>query len=615
LLPARHAVFPARHAVFPARVVFVAGDHLYYYYYYYVLLPNIYGCPILPLCHVRIKFSMQSEYSKVLNIIASNSNRVEIDSRLKSLGVPGVTSHYHALRYLEMKAPVYVPSVVEYHVCKNDCVVFCKDFANLSSCPACGSPRFDLDGSPVRIFPYIPMTPRLRRMYGSEKWSKMIQDQFDRSTESKTFSDVHDGDLYKSVTSKFEYSKYTPPFFFGVDGITMDSQKELSVDPIALVNLFLPPELRTKSSFTTLAGLTPPDASNIKIFMQILLEEISAGFNLFDVLTGQWHHCQPILLFGTFDMRALPKATMGNQTPSKFACHHCHFKGTWCTAAHTTVYMGHQIFSSNAVVRERGYKHLPAGCIYKSPVAPVPPKRTKAELKAAGILADASPLPSSHKSHPCKKHFQQSSCYFAEYLEYWDPTVCLAYDNIHGFKNKGVDWAFFATGKDQSSKVKRKALKAQKFTARTGLQAAGYVLTQEERDFVTASCKSHRIPRSFGSSLRPFLIPDHISFLKCHDWKMVFSKLGVYHMRQAYLKQPAYRRWFFQMCNWSFNVHRRSYSLQDTFLWEEDIAVIISDAEGLYPTKFATCVTHYLVHIPAQLRNLGPLLCWGMYGY
>jgi hypothetical protein len=68
------------------------------------------------------------------------------------------------------------------------------------------------------------------------------------------------------------------------------------------------------------------------------------------------------------------------------------------------------------------------------------------------------------------------------------------------------------------------------------------------------------------------------------------------------------------MCNWSFNVHRRTYSRHDTVLWEEDIAVILSDAEGLYPTKFATCVTHYLVHIPFQLRNLGPLLCWGMYG-
>jgi hypothetical protein len=85
-------------------------------------------------------------------------------------------------------------------------------------------------------------------------------------------------------------------------------------------------------------------------------------------------------------------------------------------------------------------------------------------------------------------------------------------------------------------------------------------------------------------------------------------------MRRAFLDRPRYRAWFFSFCLWSFNVHRRCYSLADTFIWEKDIARLLSDAETLYPTRWSTGATHYLVHIPMGLRTRGPLLCWGMYG-
>ncbi len=54
----------------------------------------------------------------------------------------------------------------------------------------------------------------------------------------------------------------------------MDAKQKLSVTPIALVNLFLPPEIRTKSEYTLLAGLIPPNPNNVKIFMQPLLDEL-----------------------------------------------------------------------------------------------------------------------------------------------------------------------------------------------------------------------------------------------------------------------------------------------------------------------------------------------------
>ena len=55
------------------------------------------------------------------------------------------------------------------HVCKNNCVLFRKDYANLSECPKCKSSRWK-DGDAVKRNPHnvlrhFPITPRLQRLF------------------------------------------------------------------------------------------------------------------------------------------------------------------------------------------------------------------------------------------------------------------------------------------------------------------------------------------------------------------------------------------------------------------------------------------------------------------
>jgi hypothetical protein len=87
------------------------------------------------------------------------------------------------------------------------------------------------------------------------------------------------------------------------------SKRKLSVEPLALVNCYIPSHLRTKSSYTILAGLVPPNSQNLAIFMQPLLEELSVEFSVFDVLTGDVHNARAIMLFGCFDYAAIPNVT------------------------------------------------------------------------------------------------------------------------------------------------------------------------------------------------------------------------------------------------------------------------------------------------------------------
>ena len=82
-----------------------------------------------------------------------------------------------------------------------------------------------------------------------------------------------------------------------MDGITFDSNGQKSIEPIAVVNLFLPKEHRTKSRFTMLSGITPVNAKNVKVFLQPLLEEFAATSSVYDVLDDQYHDFRPIMIF------------------------------------------------------------------------------------------------------------------------------------------------------------------------------------------------------------------------------------------------------------------------------------------------------------------------------
>ena len=72
--------------------------------------------------------------------------------------------------------------------------------------------------------------------------------------------------------------------------------------------------------------MIPPNSKNIEIFLEPLLEEFTTPFDVVDAVDGLTHPCFPVLLFGVFDLKALPKATCGQPAPAKYACHECDFK-------------------------------------------------------------------------------------------------------------------------------------------------------------------------------------------------------------------------------------------------------------------------------------------------
>ena len=381
-------------------------------------------------------------FCRMMELVSSNRTEKELEWELQYLKIPGLVTKANALSWLHKNLPCGVSRIIEFHCCPNDHLLFYKDFAKDTRCKVCNAARYRKDGkTPVRVYPYIPLADRFRRFYKSLEWSKKFDHQFKRTSKDGYFTDIADGELFKNITTSIPFSKYTPPLFFGVDGITMDGKKTKTLEPLALVNLFLPPHERTKSAYHILSGLLPENASNVKVFMQPLLDEIAEGFNVQDACDGKWHRCKPILLFGVFDTRGLPKITLGNQTPSKYACHVCHHKGIWSKVAHTTVYPGHFSFccSEAEEIRKDSFKTLPLNHEAKAFTDEPPALRTQEELVAAGKLADAATVLPDKPNHPCKIHFQQHSTYIDQYFPYWCGRDCVCYDPMHAFMNKGIN--------------------------------------------------------------------------------------------------------------------------------------------------------------------------------
>ena len=89
--------------------------------------------------------------------------------KLLSLALPACnelpSSYNEAKKYLRELGLGYD----SIHVCKNNCVLFRKEYEKSSECPVCGESRWkDSDGRkrvPQKVLRHFPLIPRLKRMF------------------------------------------------------------------------------------------------------------------------------------------------------------------------------------------------------------------------------------------------------------------------------------------------------------------------------------------------------------------------------------------------------------------------------------------------------------------
>jgi hypothetical protein len=176
--------------------------------------------------------------------------------------------------------------VQKHDCCINDCIIFrdCQEgnFKELSECPECNEARYH-PGSEVarKVFKYIPLEPRLKRMFRNQKVSSDLQSHLTSNTSTTCISDIHQSQPWMSMyhaAGPFQGDACGISLSVCTDGMNPFSKEKVaySMSPIVLTILNLPRHTRNLPGSMLLVGIIPgnKEPSNMDPYLDILVDEI-----------------------------------------------------------------------------------------------------------------------------------------------------------------------------------------------------------------------------------------------------------------------------------------------------------------------------------------------------
>ena len=169
----------------------------------------------------------------------------------------------------------------EYHCCINDCIIFRDAYKDHDECPECNEPRYVEGGKiPRKKFKYLPLGPRLHRLFGSSDTSQLLQNHMTSDMTTKV-SDLHDTDVWKnrySAEGPFAGDSRGLSLAICADGTNPFSKEKTSYSmwPILISILNLPSHLRRQPGYLQLVGIIPGrnEPKNTDPYIEILVEEL-----------------------------------------------------------------------------------------------------------------------------------------------------------------------------------------------------------------------------------------------------------------------------------------------------------------------------------------------------
>ena len=170
-----------------------------------------------------------------------------------------------------------------FDVCPNDCVIFQNELAEVDMCPKCDAHRYKSTGNniPVRRFHYLPLGPRLERLFGTSNLAQLVQAHKTLPVPSTLF-DIPDSPMWRSTYSHSGVFGGDPrgiSLSLCTDGVNPYSHLRCSYSmwPIVLSLLNLPRNIRNDFKNMFLVGIIPgngrKEAHTIHPYLEILVDE------------------------------------------------------------------------------------------------------------------------------------------------------------------------------------------------------------------------------------------------------------------------------------------------------------------------------------------------------
>ena len=170
--------------------------------------------------------------------------------------------------------------------CRNGCVLFRHEYAELETCPKCEAGRYKrmgLSRVPMKVLRHFPLVPRLKRMFSTPQLASLMTWHGDNISIDGKMRGPYDSPQWQYVKANHaDFSSDSRNIHLGLcaDGVNPYSQKRSthSLCPVFLLNYNIPPWLTIKKFFIMLSLLIPgPEAvtaANFDVYLCPLLEEL-----------------------------------------------------------------------------------------------------------------------------------------------------------------------------------------------------------------------------------------------------------------------------------------------------------------------------------------------------
>ncbi|XP_074299803.1 uncharacterized protein LOC141630971 [Silene latifolia] len=202
------------------------------------------------------------------------------------------------------------------HACPNDCILYRKNYANLTSCPVCKEWRYKKkEGIPAKVLWYFPIIPRLIRLFANKEDAKLLTWHRTSKANDGKLRHPADGIDWKFIDEKYpEFGKESRNLRLALSTDGMNPFGNLSSQhstwPVFLAIYNLPPYLCMKRKYLMLSLLIsgPKEPGNdIDVYLEPLLNDLrllwDKGIQVFDAYQNSYFNLKAMLLCTIFEFR------------------------------------------------------------------------------------------------------------------------------------------------------------------------------------------------------------------------------------------------------------------------------------------------------------------------
>ncbi|KAL4580636.1 hypothetical protein LXL04_016836 [Taraxacum kok-saghyz] len=223
------------------------------------------------------------------------------------------------------------------HACKNHCMLYYGNDSNLTHCRVCGHDRYKSDRLslvPCLVMRYLPIAPRLERLYATKNTAKQMTWHFDHRTEPGFMSHPRDGQAWKhfdSMHPEFACDPRNIRLELCTDGFSPNNSNSspYSSWPVFLSIYNLLPWMCLKEVYVQLSMIIPGKKSsgqNLDVFLRPLIDELKMLYNdgvaVYDASRRENFNMRAMLLWTVSDFPAYAMLS-GWSTHGKLACPYC----------------------------------------------------------------------------------------------------------------------------------------------------------------------------------------------------------------------------------------------------------------------------------------------------